>query len=413
MFFLALIGVAFLAFASARCRREKNDLFADVFLLLAFFCPFQMSSYLWGSWSSLGAVPFVFFFVAFYFGFNIREFHFKDEDILFYLFIELFLIASNVYGSKIGADFICNYVMPFILYLLLRIKSLTLTSVQKVDSLFFISTLIIAVWCAIEFFFKYNPYRMFFEITTFTSLESQNFNLFNNSFGPLGHPLLLSSFALMCFFRMNDYNLVKKIVYNTSLFLIIIFSASRAAIIVLFLSLLIKLLTEQKTNITKKIFFLVSFLVFILFLYNFGVLDNFLIKNSQDTGESYGTRLSLFNHIYTFISIIPFWGYGFDYDFLGRTFESIGIQTVVEIPWFFLFLEFGWIGMVLLICYSFVVLKKMQCRENLHLTSSTFLMISSYNSIMSPTIIPLFFCFLLWNNKQLNNLRGNNDKKSV
>ncbi len=164
MFFLALIGVAFLAFTSARCRREKNDLFADVFLLLAFFCPFQMSSYLWGSWSSLGAVPLVFFFVAFYFGFNIREFHFKDENILFYLFIELFLI--------------------------------------------------------------------------------------------------------------------------------------------------------------------------------------------------YGTRLSLFNYVYSFISIIPFLGCGFDYDFLGRTFESIGIQTVVENPWFFLFLEFGWIGMVLLICYSFVVLKK-------------------------------------------------------
>ena len=217
----------------------------------------------------------------------------------------------------------------------------------------------------------------------------------------------------MCFFRTNDYILVKKIIYYVSLFLIIVCSASRAAIVILLLSLFVKLLTKQKTKTAKKIIILVSFLALILFLFNFGVFDNFLIKNSQDTGESSGTRLGLFKYVFSFVSIIPFFGYGFDYDFMGGVFKSIGVQTVVEIPWFFLFLEFGWIGMLLLSLYSYHVLKKMKCLENRYLLFATFLMISSYNSIMSPTIVPLFFCFLLWNNKQLNILRGSNDKKSV
>ena len=413
MFLLALIGIAFLAFTSAKIGREKNDLFADVFLLLAVFCPFQMSSYLWGSWASLGAVPFAFFFVLFFVCLEIKKIHLKNEDVLFLLFTALFFASSIAYNVKVGADFICNYLIPFVMYLLLRCRGLTSRAAKKIDSIFFVCVLVVAIWSVVEFFFGYNPYRSFFEMTKFTSLASLNFNLFRNCFGPLGHPLFLASFALMCFFRTNDYILVKKIIYYVSLFLIIVCSASRAAIVILLLSLFVKLLTKQKTKTAKKIIILVSFLALILFLYNFGVFDNFLIKNSQDTGESSGTRLGLFKYVFSFVSIIPFFGYGFDYDFMGGVFKSIGVQTVVEIPWFFLFLEFGWIGMLLLSLYSYHVLKKMKCLENRYLLFATFLMISSYNSIMSPTIVPLFFCFLLWNNKQLNILRGSNDKKSV
>lgn len=325
----------------------------------------------------------------------------------------LFVFSSCAYGVKVGADFICNYLIPFALYLLLRKKKLSFESAEKIDSIFFICVLVVAVWVSIEFFFRYNPYRIFFEITKFTSLDSQKVNLFRNSFGPLGHPLLLASFSLMCFFRMNDYNLVKKIVYYIALFLIIVCSASRAAIVVLLLSLFIKLLTKQKTKVLKKILILVSFSVLVFFLYNFGVLDNFLLKNSQDEGESSGTRLGLFKYVFSFVSVVPLFGFGFDYDFMGSLFKMMGIQMVVEIPWFFLFLEFGWIGMFLLSIYSYRVLKNMKCSENRYLLLATFLMVSSYNSIMSPTIVPLFFCYLLWYNKQLNILRGNNACKAI
>lgn len=382
---------------------HKNSLkrFILSFTILIFFFPFQITSFYYGSWSSLGTLPFVCYFSLFFcllITFKVKKIKLDPSIYIFIFFVTYIFLLCFYIDGKVPAVIFGNYVTPFFVYLYLRNQRLTFSNFILVKSIIGICIFIFAIWGTLEFFLAFEPYKIFYEMTPFTSEALKSINYSRISFG---HPLLVASSIVILYFGRPYFsrNLKINILVLFSLILVMIYSTSRAGILLMFFIILLDAIRNKRMKF--KVITLGSFFLFVPLLYMGSLFDEVILKNELDTGTSSDTRLLLLPMIKHLFSADMIFGHGYNLTTFHQVLsQNIHFFSTSEIPWFNIVIEMGLIGLLMVAVCFYLSIKKMGChKKDLRMIFFVFLMVSSFNSITSPSILPFLFILIFWLNQ--------------
>lgn len=220
---------------------------------------------------------------------------------------------------------------------------------------------------------------------------------FHRSTSTIGHPLIGATIYIIALSILEKTN-KRYWLYTCILILGVLSSGSRAGIA---LAAMVIVLKHMTLRISARDAIGLSVMLFVAFLGLIGGLFDQVISRFMNGEGSTAVRTALFDFIPGIIRD-NFLGHGIGAS--GAYAGDIGFYNAIEIPWIALIIELGVFGLTVSLLLAIANLNHYKIwKPNIILLGSTFIMISSYNSISvhSPIITLLVVLLFIPKQKEL------------
>lgn len=293
-----------------------------------------------------------------------------STNILYALAILFFTILSNGYVG-LGTIF-DNYLAPVMALYIVSNERHRISNASRKRVLTLIS--IAAIYGVIEFILGKNI-LLEFVFSQMEWISTQWNSSFHRSTSTMGHPLIGATIYIMALALLEKSN--KKYWLYTSIFILgVLSTGSRAGIGLAIIAILSK---HMSLRLSARDAIGLSAMFFVAFLGLIGGLFDQVLSRFMNGEGSTAVRTALFEFIPGIIRDNLF-GHGVGAS--GAYAGDIGFYNAIEIPWIALIIELGVVGLIAsLILATANLLHYKLWQSNTILLGSTFVMISSYNSI--------------------------------
>ncbi|MEY8200344.1 MAG: hypothetical protein RPS47_13975 [Colwellia sp.] len=302
------------------------------------------------------------------------------------LFLMYLLVVTYLnHGLKGYGTIADNYLAVLICFYVVALeKSKKPFDPHAIYLMIFIS----ALYSVFEYLISYNP--VYYNLFTHAEwVGTQWGSGFYRSTGGIGHPLICATLYLIAFISLNNWTNKNKPIFYAILFLAIVATGSRAALVLVVLY--VSIMTLRSGNIKLFLLLLLGGVLFGTVLYMLGMFDQIIYRFSNGHGSN-AVRLALFDIIdYVLTDNLFGGGIGSTGDFS----ERVGFYNVIEVAWVSFIIEMGVIGTCLFFCVWYYYLYKNNIlRGNGMLLLFSLVMVTSFNSLAVHSPIPIFFAIM-------------------